>query len=98
MAVLIDVYAALLTEAPYADVVGKSPRWMVVRSFNKALAPDLRVAVVVGDAQTISRMLEQQWLSDGWISPHLQRVAAMAIAAAGIRRTLKRGLVLRRSP
>jgi DNA-binding transcriptional MocR family regulator len=79
VAVLVDDYGAFLTDAPFADPVGKQARWLVVRSFNKALAPDVRVAAAVGDAQTIGRMRQQQWLGEGWVSPFLQSVCAQAL-------------------
>ena len=81
VAMLVDDYGALLCPRPVATPLGVNDQWMIVRSFNKVLAPDLRVAIAVGDAQTIGRMREQLWLGDGWVSPYLQRACAEALAS-----------------
>ncbi len=47
-------------------------RWIVVRSFGKYLAPDLRVAIVAGDALTIGRISAKQLAGTGWVSQILQ--------------------------
>jgi len=80
VAVLVDDYASLIAGAPYHDCVGRGrSRWLVVRSFNKPVAPDLRVAVAAGDAATLEQMRREQWLAEGWVSGFLQRVAAGAL-------------------
>jgi DNA-binding transcriptional MocR family regulator len=82
VAVLVDDYNSLITNAPYFDFMGRDrARWLVVRSFNKPLAPDLRVAVAAADAETADRLRREQWLADGWISGYLQRAAAAALAS-----------------
>jgi DNA-binding transcriptional MocR family regulator len=90
-AVLFDDYASLLSDAPWFHPLGKEPRrWLVVRSFNKVLAPDLRVAVAAADAETADRLRRQQWLADGWISGYLQRAAAAALASREVQSLLAR--------
>jgi DNA-binding transcriptional MocR family regulator len=80
-AVIVDDYASQLTDWPYHDCAGrKRERWLVVRSFNKSIAPDLRVGVAAGDPATIERIRRELWLSDGWVSAYLQRAAAAALA------------------
>ena len=56
----------------YTTVSPERDRWIVVRSFGKYLAPDLRVAVVAGDALTVGRISAKQLAGTGWVSQILQ--------------------------
>ncbi|HYZ89832.1 MAG TPA: aminotransferase class I/II-fold pyridoxal phosphate-dependent enzyme [Myxococcales bacterium] len=89
--VLVDDFSSLLSDVPYHDCLGKRrDRWLVVRSFNKAIAPDLRVGVAAADAETADRLAREQWLADGWVSIYLQRIAAAALASRKIGNLLRR--------
>jgi DNA-binding transcriptional MocR family regulator len=89
VAVILDDYCSLLAEAPYQDCIGKGrARFLIVRSFNKTIAPDLRVAVAAADPETCDRLRREQWLADGWISGYLQRVAAAALASRSVHAAL----------
>src|SRR5262249_31328372 len=59
--VVEDDYVAAVAGAPYYAVHDHfghtgSARWVVIRSLSKVLGPDLRVAPMIGDPLTISRI------------------------------------------
>jgi DNA-binding transcriptional MocR family regulator len=88
--VVEDDYAAAVAGAPYEPLHAESERWAVVRSLSKVVGPDLRIALVAGDALTISRLEGRQLLGPGWISHLLQQTAAQLLASASTRKLLAR--------
>ncbi|GAA0672912.1 aminotransferase class I/II-fold pyridoxal phosphate-dependent enzyme [Kitasatospora atroaurantiaca] len=66
-----------IVDQPYQPLAtGRSSRWAVIRSAAKAYGPDLRLAVAIGDQDTIGRVLGRQRLDTGWVSLLLQRTVA----------------------
>jgi DNA-binding transcriptional MocR family regulator len=81
--VIEDDHAAAVagpTLHPLADPARE--RWAMVRSVAKGLGPDLRVAVLTGDEDTVARVLGRQRLGTGWVSHVLQAIAVDTWARA----------------
>lgn len=67
--------AGAVSGAPLVTLTGGRPTWALVRSTSKFLGPDLRIAVMTGDALTIARVQRRQAIGVRWVSHLLQRVA-----------------------
>lgn len=57
-------------------LAGVTDHWTLVRSTAKAYGPDLRLAVMTGDAVTVDRVRGRQRLGPGWVSHLLQDTVA----------------------
>ncbi|MFF7655546.1 aminotransferase class I/II-fold pyridoxal phosphate-dependent enzyme [Streptomyces sp. NPDC007983] len=61
-----------IVDLPLHPLAGGTDHWVLVRSTAKAYGPDLRLAVLTGDAVTLDRLRGRQRLGPGWVSHLLQ--------------------------
>lgn len=82
--VVEDDHAAELAGVPLANLSGATQAWAFVRSLSKPYGPDLRLAVLAGDASTVARVEGQLRVGSGWVSTLLQRVAVALWSDPGV--------------
>ncbi|MGW0827168.1 aminotransferase class I/II-fold pyridoxal phosphate-dependent enzyme [Streptomyces sp. NPDC002845] len=68
-----DDHGYRIVDQPLHPLAGTTRSWAFVRSVAKAYGPDLRLAVLAGDAVTLDRVRGRQRLGPGWVSRLLQR-------------------------
>ncbi|MFH9006338.1 aminotransferase class I/II-fold pyridoxal phosphate-dependent enzyme [Streptomyces afghaniensis] len=62
-----------IVDVPLHPLAGATRHWAFVRSAAKAYGPDLRLALLTGDAVTVDRVRGRQRLGPGWTSRLVQR-------------------------
>ncbi|MFK0222751.1 aminotransferase class I/II-fold pyridoxal phosphate-dependent enzyme [Streptomyces vinaceus] len=70
--VIDDDHGHAIVDLPLHSLGGVTRHWALVRSTAKAYGPDLRLAVLTGDAVTLDRVRGRQRLGPGWVSRLLQ--------------------------
>jgi DNA-binding transcriptional MocR family regulator len=84
-----DDHAGRVGGAPYVTLVEASrERWAVVRSVSKPLGPDLRLALLAGDGQTLGALERRQTLGIRWVSHILQQLVASLMKDRAVQRQL----------
>jgi DNA-binding transcriptional MocR family regulator len=84
-----DDHAGRIAGAPYVTLVEPArQRWAVIRSVSKSLGPDLRVAIITGDEQTIKALERRQTIGIRWISHILQALVAAMWRDRAVQRQL----------
>jgi DNA-binding transcriptional MocR family regulator len=88
--VLEDDHLGPIAGAPRLTLTAGRDGWAAARSLAKSLGPDLRLAVLAGDAHTIGRVAGRQMVGPGWVSHLLQRIAAELLADDRVAALLER--------
>ncbi|MER5772383.1 aminotransferase class I/II-fold pyridoxal phosphate-dependent enzyme [Streptomyces sp. NPDC001985] len=79
-----DDHGHAIVDQPLHPLAGTTAHWAFVRSTAKAYGPDLRIAVLTGDAVTVDRVAGRQRLGPGWVSRLLQRAVARLWASGAV--------------
>lgn len=84
--IIVDDHFALLANTDYYSVIPKNAaRWAVVRSFSKALGPDIRVAAVASDVATSKELRLRLTAGTSWVSHLLQDIVEAIVTQPDIR-------------
>lgn len=85
-----DDHLGPVSSAPRLTATGTTERWLATRSVSKSLGPDLRLAVVAGDEQTVSRVEGRVAVGPQWVSHLLQELVCEMWADRAVQKRLVR--------
>jgi DNA-binding transcriptional MocR family regulator len=88
--VVEDDHLGPIAGVPRLSLTAGRERWASALSLAKSLGPDLRLAVLSGDEQTISRVRGRQAVGPQWVSHLLQHLVAAMWADEGVGTSLER--------
>jgi DNA-binding transcriptional MocR family regulator len=88
--VVEDDHLGPIAGVPRITLTAGRQRWASALSLAKSLGPDLRLAVLAGDDQTISRVRGRQAVGPQWVSHLLQRLVATMWADEAVGAKLER--------
>ncbi|KIF02703.1 GntR family transcriptional regulator, partial [Streptomyces sp. RSD-27] len=95
--VIEDDHGIGIVDLPLCPLGAVTRHWALIRSTAKAYGPDLRLAVLTGDAVTMDRVRGRQRLGPGWVSKLLQSAVAELWATGAVdRAAVARSYGLRR--
>jgi DNA-binding transcriptional MocR family regulator len=87
--VVEDDHLGPIAGVPRVSLTAGRERWAAALSLAKSLGPDLRLALLAGDGQTISRVRGRQAVGPQWVSHLLQHLVAAMWADEGVGATLE---------
>jgi DNA-binding transcriptional MocR family regulator len=88
--VIEDDHLGPIAGTPRLTLTGGRRHWAAARSMAKSLGPDVRVATLAADAQTLSRVRGRQAVGPHWVSHLLQRLVAMLWSDPKVEAKLRR--------
>lgn len=83
--IMVDDHFSLLAECEYYSVIPDSTfNWALFRSVSKGLGPDLRVALVAADKETVKRIATRLAPGMSWVSRVLQSLVYTCLTSEEI--------------
>lgn len=87
--VVEDDHAAAIAGCPFVSIGSGLPRWALVRSVSKTLGPDLRLAFLTGDPETVQEVRRRHRLGAGWVPMLVQELVAGLISSGAAQRKVR---------
>ncbi|MBV9356325.1 MAG: aminotransferase class I/II-fold pyridoxal phosphate-dependent enzyme, partial [Chloroflexi bacterium] len=86
--VVEDDHQGPIAGAPGYTLTRNRRSWAVVRSMAKSLGPDLRLAFIAGDVETVARVEGRLAVGPGWVSQLLQHLVVELLGDRAVRTLL----------